>query len=124
MGNEATVVGLDLAEEMLEASRPLLSREGRSRGFFLVLVQGDAASSPFRSDAFDAIFMSFTLELFDTPEIPAALAECRRMLRPEGRLGVVALSVSEAPVFSRCKRASRAWPARSSRAPRSMHAGT
>lgn len=40
----------------------------------------------------DAVTMKLTLELFPLHEIPMLLAECRRVLKPSGRLGVVSMA--------------------------------
>lgn len=86
----AHLTALDIAEGMLQAARKRNQAAGLE-GAAVNFVQGDALRLPFPSENFDAVFISFTLELFDTPEIPLVLAECRRVLRPGGRMGVVAL---------------------------------
>jgi ubiquinone/menaquinone biosynthesis C-methylase UbiE len=90
VGAEGTVHGLDLSEGMLQRAREHLRKVGL--GERVLLEQGDAAKLPYEAATMDAVFMSFTLELFDTPEIPRVLAECRRVLAAGGRLVVVGMS--------------------------------
>jgi ubiquinone/menaquinone biosynthesis C-methylase UbiE len=114
LGENASLYGLDLSEEMLKKARTRFSalREKRSHSSSLHLCCGDALTLPFHSRKFDVLFMSFTLELFDTPEIPAVLQECSRVLKPSGRMGVVSLVKREKENWSlRCYEwAHQRWP--------------
>jgi demethylmenaquinone methyltransferase/2-methoxy-6-polyprenyl-1,4-benzoquinol methylase len=90
VGPKGKVYGIDISEQMLSRSRHLLVENGLADRAELIC--GDAEQMPYEDNSLDGVFTSFTLELFDTPEIPKVLAACRRVLKPGGRLCVVALS--------------------------------
>ena len=94
-GPRGEVTGLDLSGGMLEKARRRLEKKGLAGR--VELVKGDAADMPCEDGSYDAVFISFTLELFDAEEMPRVLGECRRVLRPGGRLAVVSLARRGAP---------------------------
>ncbi len=110
VGDAGQVYGIDISEGMRNRAMSRLEKAGLSQR--VVLACGDANELPYEADFFNAVFMSFTLELFDTLEIPVVLGECRRVLRSGGRLGVVAMAKGEPPgVMERLYEwAHRKWP--------------
>lgn len=86
--NPVEVIGLDLSRQMLHQS---LEKNHRAEPPPLH-IQGDAVNLPLPGAAIDAVFTSFTLELFSKVDIAAVLGECRRVLKPKGRLVVVSLA--------------------------------
>jgi demethylmenaquinone methyltransferase/2-methoxy-6-polyprenyl-1,4-benzoquinol methylase len=95
VGPRGRAYGIDISENMLARTQSLLDDERLADRAELVC--GDAERLPYASGSMDGIFMSFTLELFDTPEIPQVLEECRRVLRPGGRVAVVGVSKEGKP---------------------------
>jgi len=94
VGASGKVHGIDLADEMVELAGLNLTREGLLPRVDLAC--GDASRLPYRSAGINAILMCFTLELFDTPEIPKVLAECMRVLKPGGRIVVAGMTKKDA----------------------------
>ena len=74
----AVATGIDHSEEMVD-----LARE-RAPGASVVL--GKAESLPFADAAFDGVAMSIVFFFLDQPV--GVLQECRRVLRPDGRVAV------------------------------------
>ena len=90
VGPKGKVFGVDLSDQMVKVAKANLTKSKllkRAR-----LRCGDAAQLPYADGGMDAVFMSFALELFDTPEIPKVLRECKRVLRRGGRIVVVGMS--------------------------------
>lgn len=89
VGETGKVCGIDLSDGMLAITQTRLHQAGLLDRVDLRV--GDAVKLPFTEGEFDGVFMSFTLELFDSPEIPLILGQCYAALRSGGRLSLVSL---------------------------------
>ena len=90
VGSSAAVVGIDLAEQMLEAAR----RKADSLGLFNITFRtGDVTTLPFEAASFDAVTSRFCLMFL--PEIQKAAAEIARTLKPGGWLSAAVWSVPD-----------------------------
>ena len=90
VGTTGKVYGIDLSTGMFQVAQGRLNKNGIPNR--VELQCADAAHLPYPDNFLDAVFMSFVLELFDTPELPLVLYECKRTLKVNGRIGVVALA--------------------------------
>jgi len=89
VGSEGRVYGIDISEGMKEKALSGIDTAKLER---IRLECGDAAKLPYGEELFDSIFIGFTLELFDTPELPVVLKECERVLKKNGKMCVLSMS--------------------------------
>jgi len=89
IGTSGRIYGIDISKGMFDITSAKVAKAGLSDR--VVLKREDAAVLSFDPGYFDAVFMSFTLELFSAAQIPAILRECKRVLRVDGRICVVAM---------------------------------
>ncbi|MGB4069734.1 MAG: methyltransferase domain-containing protein [Nitrospira sp.] len=90
VGPSGNVTGLDLAEQMLEAARRKAAALKLSN---ITFTTGDVTTLPFEADSFDAITTRFCLMFL--PEIPKAVAEIARILKPDTWVAAAVWSAPE-----------------------------
>lgn len=90
VGPTGSVLGIDLAEQMLDTARRKASSLKLSNVSFQT---GDATTLPFENASFDAVISRFCLMFL--PEIPKAAAEIVRVLKPGGWLSAAVWSAPE-----------------------------
>ncbi len=87
VGSDGSVIGVDLADQMLDAARRKATRLGLANVAFRA---GDVTTLPFEAASFDAVTSRFCLMFL--PEIPQAVAEIARVLKPGGWLAAAVWS--------------------------------
>lgn len=90
VGPTGRVTGIDISSGMRAVAQKRVAEAGVDQ--VVEFQVGAVPPLPMASGLFDAVAMSFTLELFPLDTIPIVLSECRRVLKPEGRLGVVSMA--------------------------------
>lgn len=83
VGAEGRVIGIDLAENLLELARAKARQRGLSQAEFRM---GDMMSLGFPDATFDAVVCVFGI--FFVPDMPGAVKELRRTVKPGGKLAL------------------------------------
>jgi ubiquinone/menaquinone biosynthesis C-methylase UbiE len=88
----AEVTGLDLTPEMAQEFQAQADARGIGNARFVL---GDVEQMPFDADTFDIVTCRRAAHHF--PDVPRAIAEMARVLRPGGRLGIVDMTAPDEP---------------------------
>lgn len=88
------VVGMDLSEGMLAVGREKV--KSRKMDNKITLKTGDACALPLEDSSFDAVTISFGIR--NVPDVPKALREMHRILRPGGKALILEFAIPKNPV--------------------------
>ena len=88
-----STVGVELADGMLAQARKRLAKAGVAQR--VELVRASALELPFEDRSFDLVVNSYMLDLLPRDDIPRALAEFRRVMRPGGRVVLSCMTPGE-----------------------------
>ena len=95
------VVGIDVVDEMLEASRKNFERAEQENDWFqsdyVHLKKGDALNLPVEDECIDVAAQNCLFNIFKMEELKQALSEMYRVLKPHGRL-VMSDPICEQPM--------------------------
>jgi ubiquinone/menaquinone biosynthesis C-methylase UbiE len=95
VGPSGQVTATDLGRGMISLAQELAATKKLTN---IAFEEADAESLPFPDQSFDAVTCRFGVMLF--PDALRALKECRRVLKPGGRIALVAWGKKEQPLFS------------------------
>jgi ubiquinone/menaquinone biosynthesis C-methylase UbiE len=90
VGPSGSVIGVDLADQMVAAAERKATRLGLTNVTFRT---GDVTTLPFEAGSFDAVTSRFCLMFL--PDIPKAAAEIARVLKPGGWVAAAVWSAAE-----------------------------
>jgi demethylmenaquinone methyltransferase/2-methoxy-6-polyprenyl-1,4-benzoquinol methylase len=89
----ATIIGVDLSEEMIRMGQANVRRAGLSERVALVLARGEQL--PFADGTFDALTFTYLLRYVEDPQ--ATLKELARVVKPGGSIASLEFAVPPSP---------------------------
>lgn len=107
-GDTGLVTGVELSPGMIKVARKRMHASRHERS--VEIIQGDGTLLPIQTHSLDVVFLSFTLELFSDEEILILLNDSHRVLKREGRLGIVSLAKRDVWACRLYERGHERWP--------------
>ncbi len=93
----SAAIGVDLAPTMLELGRRKVAKHQLDER--VLLVRADALRLPFADRSFDAVTIAFGIR--NMTDVPLALTEMRRVLKPGGKVLILEFSMPANPLVRR-----------------------